>query len=165
MPVRNPIVFPRCARCRVPQYPELLGCHEALCQAEPYKGAGKPRKYPIGYKADYRPPAIHGWGGARRGERWEWERVGGAVERVGRTDRGRDARHPCVGRERLKDEEYYPIPYVCGVLQKHRRTVRRYLHSYQIPYVIRSHHTGMMAYISRSNLVRLLDIVVNRVPR
>lgn len=180
MPVRDPINFPRCPRCQQPQYPELLDCHVALCGDAPYTGAGRPRKYPRGYKADYRPPALHGWGGARRGERWEWVRTAGAMRRgipMGHITQ-QQAGHIChsggndpqvVGQRCPSGgcgrEEMIPVAYVRALFGINRRTLHRWLMRYQIPTVRRRYPSGSLScrrYLLITDLQHLLHLVYNR---
>src|SRR3990167_5463886 len=76
----QPTAFPRCPRCHVPQYQEQVEAHQQTCQQEPRTGPGRPRKYPAGYKKQYR----YTKGGARRGASWQAKAtIGKLVEQYG----------------------------------------------------------------------------------
>lgn len=182
MPVRNPIIFPCCAVCRQPQYPELLPAHQALCTASP-PGAGRPRKYPYGYRADYRPPSDHSWGGARRGKRWEWQRTTTAMRRQAS---GTSMPHPLGHESPIRDDlstdvhrlstgvcisgesdkgEMIPVAYVRALLKIDRRTMWRWQARYQISSVRRSYPDGSRSqsrYFLTADLQRLLHLVYSQ---
>jgi hypothetical protein len=156
----NPInpPYPRCAVCQVPQYRHKLIGHQAYCTTPPRTGRGRPRKYPIGYKANtyqrylkVRHPHTHG--GARRGEAWMWEKTGQIAKR-----QWDDVKiTQCEGEQRGEaEEERYPLAYVCAVTQKSRWTIKRYCKLYNIPRTLTTGPGQRKAALTVSQFQRLL---------
>lgn len=164
MPARDTTTYPRCAHCRQPQYPADLVAHQSGCTS-PSSRRGRPRKYPVGHRPAYHQSSL-GWGGARRGERWQWQRATTVMIQRGvtRDDMSTDIHRLSTDGE-IGKAEMIPVAYVRALLQISRRTMWRWQTRYQVASVRRRYPDGTQSatrYFLRCDVKRLLDLVYSQ---
>ena len=138
-------IFPRCAQGHVPQYPVQFIAHEQDCHVEPRRGAGRPRKYPDGYKQRYQ----YKRGGARRGAKWDVELI---REELGK-----------YGPFEYRGEKLYPLAWIAATLRKHRKTILIQVKREGLPYVLTGRGRYGLACVREAEARHLLDVVNFRV--
>lgn len=112
--------FPRCPACDLPLFAtkQAEEEHRAVCPGPQPKRRGRPRKYPVGYKACYR----YAHDGARRGLTWWKEQLRQSVGEYG----------PLMH----QGEPLFPLVAVAATLKKTPQAVYRLVRRHRLPYIL-----------------------------